>query len=71
MLVAHIHIQPMCRAGLPTTSAKSGTDLITTAPAPMNEYRPIVIPQTIVALAPIVAFAPMSVVSSAAPLFFI
>src|SRR6266436_7811000 len=52
---AQTHIQPICRAGLPTTSAKSGTARITTAPAPMKAYRPMVTPQTIVALAPMVA----------------
>ena len=35
-LSAQKHIQPTCRPGLPTMSAKSGTDRITTAPAPTN-----------------------------------
>src|SRR5690606_37437969 len=30
--------QPICLAGLPTTKAKSGTSLVTTAPAPMKAY---------------------------------
>ena len=35
-------IQPIIFAGLPTTSAKSGTSFVTTEPAPTNENRPIV-----------------------------
>src|SRR5262249_43113441 len=55
MRLPQAHIQPMIRAGLPTTRAKSGTSRVTTAPAPMNAYSPIVTPQTIVQLAPKVA----------------
>ncbi len=45
-------IQPTMRAGLPTTRAKSGTSLVTTAPAPTKAKRPMVWPQTTVQLAP-------------------
>ena len=48
-------IQPMRRAGTPAISAKAGTSFVTTAPAAMKAYSPIVWPQTMVALAPIVA----------------
>ena len=33
-LSPHIHIYPICLAGLPTTRAWSGKSLVTTAPAP-------------------------------------
>ena len=42
-------------AGFPTTIAKSGTSLVTTAPAPIKEYFPNMLPQIIVAFAPIEA----------------
>ncbi len=42
-------------AGTPTTSAKSGTSRLTTAPAPTKACSPIVVPQTMVQLAPSVA----------------
>ena len=45
----------MLRAGTPATSAYGGTSFVTTAPAPTKQYAPSVTPQTIVALAPIVA----------------
>src|SRR5207245_7369735 len=48
-------IHPRCRAGLPWTSAKSGTSRVTTAPAPTNAKRPMVSPQRMVAFAPTVA----------------
>src|SRR5690606_26627327 len=51
------------RAGLPTTSACAGTGLVITAPAPMKAYGPILLPQTIVALAPTVAPLPTCVAS--------
>src|SRR5262249_4147961 len=51
----HSHIQPVCLAGTPVTSAYGGTSRVTTAPAPTNAYSPKVTPQTTVALAPIVA----------------
>ena len=47
--------QPMRRAGTPTTSAWAGTSRLTTAPAPTKAYSPIVVPQTMVQLAPSVA----------------
>ena len=46
---------PIILPGFPTTNEKSGTSLVITAPAPIKAYFPIVIPQTIVAFAPIVA----------------
>ena len=55
----------MRRAGLPTTSAWAGTSRITTAPAPTSASWPTVMPQTIVALAPIDAPFCTSVGSSA------
>src|SRR5262249_23537677 len=51
----HEHIHPARRAGTPNISAYGCTSPVTTAPAPMNAYSPIVWPQTIVAFAPIVA----------------
>ena len=45
----------MRRAGTPAISAKAGTSRVTTAPAAMKQYSPSVWPQTMVALAPIVA----------------
>ena len=45
----------MRRAGTPTTSAWAGTSRLTTAPAPTKAYSPIVLPQTMVLLAPSVA----------------
>src|SRR5437763_16050548 len=51
----HRHIQPTRRAGTPTISAYAATSFVTTLPAPMNAYSSRVMPQTIVALAPIVA----------------
>jgi len=51
----HLHIHPTCRAGIPVTSAKDFTSLVTTAPAPTNAYSPSVTPHTTVAFAPIVA----------------
>src|SRR5699024_2370050 len=44
-------IQPICRAGTPTTSAKAGTSRLTTAPAPTKAYGPTVVPHTMVQLA--------------------
>ena len=44
---------PTILPGLPMTKAKSGMSLVTTAPAPIKAYLPIVLPQTIVAFAPI------------------
>src|SRR5262249_16234461 len=49
------HTQPVILAGAPTANPLSGTSFVTTAPAPMRAYRPIVIPQMIVQLAPSVA----------------
>ena len=46
--------QPICLAGTPTTNAYGATSLLTTAPAPMKAYSPIVIPQIIVEFAPMV-----------------
>ena len=43
----------MTRAGTPATIAKSGTSLLTTAPAPTSAPSPIVTPQMMVALEPI------------------
>ena|SRR6056297_1110181 len=57
----HSHAQPCWRAGLPYTSACAGTSLVTTAPAPINACCPIVMPQTIVALAPMLAPRPTRV----------
>jgi hypothetical protein len=42
-------------AGLPTQVSLDGTFLVTTAPAPMRAFNPIVIPGKIVAFAPILA----------------
>src|ERR671923_1968725 len=54
-LLPHSHTQPAIRAGTPSTNAWSGTSLVTTAPAPTKAYRPTVVPQTSVELAPRVA----------------
>src|ERR1035441_6187622 len=54
-LIPHAHIHPRRRAGFPTIKAYAGTSRVTTAPAPINAYSPIVIPQTIVLFAPIEA----------------
>ena len=43
----------MTLPGFPTKRAKSGTSLVTTVPAPIRAYFPILFPHTIVALAPI------------------
>src|SRR5262249_31247341 len=48
-------IQAMRRAGTPAISAKAGTFVVTTEPAAMKQYSPSTWPQTMVALAPIVA----------------
>ena len=53
----------MRRAGTPAIRALLATSFVTTAPAAMNAYPPIVIPHTIVALAPIVAPRHTSVVA--------
>jgi hypothetical protein len=45
----------MRRAGTPAIRAKGGTSFVTTAPAAMKQYSPSLLPQTMVALAPIVA----------------
>jgi hypothetical protein len=47
--------QPMRRAGTPAISAYGGTSLVTTAPAATNAHSPMVTPQTMVALAPMLA----------------
>src|SRR4051794_6740131 len=49
----HWHIQPMRRAGTPAISAYGATSRFTTAPAPMKQYSPSVVPHTMVAFAPI------------------
>src|SRR5690606_18442661 len=54
-LSPHRHIQPIRRAGIPTTRANGATSFVTTAPAPTNAYSPSVNPHTTVAFAPIVA----------------
>src|SRR3990172_10809065 len=46
------HTQPAIRDGFPTASARSGTSLITTAPAPISAYCPIVTPHRTVLFAP-------------------
>lgn len=51
-------IHPICREGFPTTRAYGGISSITTVPAPMNAYSPILWPHTIVALAPMEAPLP-------------
>src|SRR3954465_12241570 len=51
----HWHIQPMRRAGTPTTRANAGTSFATTDPAPTNAYSPSVVPQMMVAFAPMEA----------------
>src|SRR5689334_553956 len=43
----------MRRAGTPAIKPNAGTSLVTTAPAPTKQYSPSVVPQTIVAFAPI------------------
>src|ERR671922_1337484 len=43
------------RAGFPTTTARAGTSLVTTAPAPIIAHSPMVMPQRMVALAPMEA----------------
>ena len=50
-----MHIQETNRAGLPTTRAKSGTSLVTTAPAPIIAHFPMQRPGKTVALAPMEA----------------
>ena len=57
-LQPYLLIQPICFAGFPTNKAKSGTLLVTTAPAPIKAYSPISWPHTIVAFAPIEAPLP-------------
>src|SRR5690242_19586878 len=52
------------RAGLPTTTARSGTLLVTTAPAPTTACSPIVIPGSKMAPLPIAARRLTSVRSS-------
>src|SRR2546428_2217769 len=47
--------QPTTLAGTPATMACGGTSFVTTAPAATMALRPIVIPQRIVAFAPILA----------------
>ena len=47
--------QPIIFAGLPTINALLGIFFVTTDPEPIKQYSPNSIPQTIVALAPIVA----------------
>src|SRR5690242_21655363 len=47
--------QPTLRAGTPTTSPKSGTSLVTTAPAATKAQRPMVTGATHTARAPIAA----------------
>ena len=51
-------IQPICFAGFPTTKAYAGMVFVTTAPAPIKAYSPILCPQTIVELAPMEAPLP-------------
>src|SRR4051812_3428286 len=58
----HWHIQPMRRAGTPAITANGGTSRMITAPAPMKQYSPSVVPHTMVALAPIEAPRRTSVV---------
>ena len=48
--------KPACLAGLPIQSVLSGTFLVTTLPAPIIAFSPIIIPPNIVELAPIDAF---------------
>src|SRR6185312_14636515 len=52
---AQAQTQPMGRAGLPPTSAWSGTSFVTTEPAAMSAQRPIVTPVTITDREPIAA----------------
>ena len=66
MAVPQRQIQPVRRAGTPETTACGGTSRVTTAPAATKAYAPIVTPQTIVALAPIVAPRPTGVGSKLA-----
>ena len=54
---------PTIVAGFPTTNANGGTSFVTTAPDPIIAYSPIVTPQTIVALAPMLADFLISVLS--------
>src|SRR5438445_8412633 len=54
-LSPHWHTQPAMRAGLPITSAYAGTSLVTSAPAAIIEYSPIVLPASRMAPAPIEA----------------
>ena len=55
-LQAYISIVRITLAGLPTTTALSGTSLVTTLAAPTTAFSPIVTPDRIVAVAPIQAF---------------
>ena len=48
---------PAILAGLPTTIAFGGTERVTTAPAPIMAFRPIVKPGRMVAFAPMEAEA--------------
>ena len=41
------------RAGFPATIVLAGTSLVTTDPAPINAFSPMVMPQSMVALLPI------------------
>ena len=45
----------MTLPGLPIIKLYGGTSLVTTAPDPIKAYSPIVIPQSMVELAPILA----------------
>lgn len=60
-MLPHRQIQPVRRAGTPETTVCGGTSRVTTAPAATNANAPMRVPQTIVALAPMVAPGPTAV----------
>ena len=47
--------QPVIFPGFPITNANAGTSLVTTDPEPIRAYSPMVMPQIMVAFAPIEA----------------
>jgi len=57
-----LDIALISRAGFPTNIDPSGTFLVTTDPAPILEFLPILIPGKIVAFAPIATFSSIQVI---------
>src|SRR6185295_10296564 len=50
---------PTTRAGMPTATLRSGMSVVTTAPAPITQWLPIVTPISTTALAPMNVQSPM------------